>query len=77
MVFHPISMFWSQAKKEPDIEKTLAPLVNLVNFPSISIQTNQVQADIHEDIKSRLANDPELQRWSLSIKEEIQKTSVE
>ena len=50
------------SRKEPDIEKALAPLANLVNFSSVSIQTNQVQADIHEYIKSQRAYDPELQR---------------
>lgn len=62
------------SRKEPDISKALTPLMN---FSSISIQTSQVQPDIHRYITSQLANDLELKKWSARIKEEIENTLVE
>ena len=62
------------SRKEPDIDKALASLVNL---SSMSIQTNQVQPDIQKYIKSQLGNDLELKEWSSSIKKEVEKTLLE
>ena len=62
------------SRKEPDIDEALAPLANL---SSISIQTNQVQPDIYKYIKSQLANDVRLKKWSPLIKEEIENTLFE
>lgn len=62
------------SRKEPDIDEALTPLLNL---SSISIQTNQIQPDIHRYIKSQLASDPVLKKWSSLIKEEIEETLIE
>lgn len=62
------------SRKELDIDRALAPLAKL---SSISIQTDQVQPDIHRYIKSQLANDPELKKWPSLIKNEIENALVE
>lgn len=62
------------SRKEPDIDKALTPLLNL---SSISIQTNQVQPDIHRYIKSQIASDPALNKWPSLINEEIENTLIE
>lgn len=62
------------SRKEQDIDKALA---SLLSFPSISIQTDQVQPDVRKYVKSQLANDLELKKWSSLIKEEIEKALTE
>ncbi|MCJ1264868.1 hypothetical protein MMC22_004743 [Lobaria immixta] len=62
------------SRKEQDNDKALA---SLLSFPSISIQTDQVQPDVRKYVKSQLANDLELKKWSSLIKEEIEKTLTE
>lgn len=62
------------SRREPDIDKALTSLENL---SSISIQTHQVQPDIHKYIKSQLANDPEVKNYPSLIKEEIENTLAE
>lgn len=62
------------SRKEPDIDKALASLPNLL---SISVQSHQVQPDIQRYIKSQLANDLELKKWSPLMKKEIEITLVE
>ncbi|MCJ1467598.1 hypothetical protein MMC07_006223 [Pseudocyphellaria aurata] len=57
------------SRREHDIDHALEPLVTR---PPISIQTRQVQSDIHKYIKSQLANDLDLKRWPSAIKEEIE-----
>ena len=62
------------SRKEPDINEALS---TLVTFPPICIQSKQVAADIRLHVRTELANDPKLKKWSLQIKEEIENTLVE
>ena len=61
------------SRQEPDIVDALVPLVNL---PPICIQTVKVDADISLHVKTQLANDPRLKKWSPQIKEEIETALV-
>lgn len=55
------------SRKEPDIEKSLTSLETL---RAVCIQTQQ-QNDIAIYVKSLLATDSNLKRWSAEVKEEI------
>lgn len=61
------------SRKEQDIEKALIPLTTL---PSICIQTQQ-QNDVKLYVKSILATDPDLQKWSNEIKKKIAEALIE
>jgi hypothetical protein len=62
------------SRREPDINEALS---TLVTFPPIYIQSEQVDADIRLHVRTKLANDPRLKKWSLQIKKEIEDTLVE
>jgi ankyrin repeat domain-containing protein 50 len=63
------------SRKEPDIEKALAPLVT---SSPVCIQTKQVDADILLYVKSQLENDANLRERTRipQLKEEIETTLV-
>jgi hypothetical protein len=61
------------SRREPDIVEALTPLVT---SPPVCIQFEQVDADIRIHVKTQLANDPKLKKWSPQIKEEIETALV-
>jgi hypothetical protein len=61
------------SRKEPDIDEALAPL--LTN-PPICIQSKQVDADIKVHVRTQLAIDLNLKKWSPQIKEDIETSLV-
>ncbi|RYO93373.1 hypothetical protein DL762_001072 [Monosporascus cannonballus] len=62
------------SRQEMDIEESIRPLLTV---PALSIQDCGVSADIKEYIKSELASDLKLNRWSEDIKSEIERVLAE
>lgn len=62
------------SRKEPDIEKSLTPLLTL---RPICIQTDQIQNDLRLYVRTHLRKDSDLAKWSPKIKQEIEETLIE